>query len=328
MQKPIEIEITRGKFIESVHRVHCMIIESTGKINKCWGDEDLIFFPRSSIKPLQALLILESGCADHYQISDQEIAIACGSHNGESNHIQLVTDWLQKVGLNKKNLLCGAHPPLSLPTYHEMLAQKTPIESIHNTCSGKHTGMLSVAKFFQTSLDHYMDFDHPVQQRIKDILSDFMGSAFQASQYAIDGCSVPTWATSLKQLALAAACFGYPAKFDLPRQQACKRIHQAMIKHPYYVAGSNRIDTEIMEQCDQCIIKVGAEGVFWAALPNRQLGIALKAEDGSDRAAKAAIIRVLKYLNVIPKLYQSLDKYIPIIKNHNNMSVGITRVIL
>ncbi|MSO71517.1 MAG: asparaginase [Alphaproteobacteria bacterium] len=297
---PILVEELRGTLVELIHRGRAVVVDPSGGVSLSWGDPELPVYPRSSIKPLQAIPLIESGAADAFGLSDTEIALACASHGGETEHVAAVEAWLKRVGLSVNDLECGAHPPGD-PVAAEALARagKTPTAA-HNNCSGKHAAMLTTALHKGEKTRGYIARTHPVQQRILGLLEQLSGSDLGAAPTGIDGCGIPVFALGLGNLALAFARFADPVRLPERRAQAIARIGKAMLAAPFFVAGSGNICTELLTLCGgEVLPKTGAAGVFAAALPGVGLGVALKIEDGSCAAAEIVMLAILARLGII-----------------------------
>ena len=319
----VAILVRRGERVESWHRVSYAIVDAAGRRRQVAGDPDRPIFPRSAVKPLQALVLLESGAAERFAVSQPELALACASHGGEPFHVEAIRRWLARLGLDQTALECGAHPPLHAPAAERLAAAGRQPEPVHNNCSGKHTGMLAAALHLGAPLAGYTAADHPVQRRVVATLAEMAG-ADQLPAPAIDGCGLPTWPLSLGQLATALARLADPAGLAADRRAACRRVRAAMSAHPKLVAGSGRACTAIMTAAPEVIVKSGAEGVYGAALPELGVGIALKVEDGGGRAAPVALIALLEAVDALsPTQRTALDEVArPILRNHAGRVVG------
>jgi L-asparaginase II len=292
---PVAVLVRRGARVESQHRVAYAVADPDGRLVEAAGDVDREVFPRSAIKPLQALALVESGAADRFAVGERELALACASHSGEPEHVALVRSWLARLGLDSSALECAAHPPLHAPSAQRLAAAGRPPERVHNNCSGKHAGMITVARHLDAPIAGYSRADHPVQRLIADILRDMAGLAALPAP-AIDGCGVPTWPIPLGRLATALARFACPGGLPARRADACTRVRAAMLAHPHLVAGTERTCTEIMTVAPHVLVKTGAEGVYAACLPKARLGLVLKVEDGAGRAAPVALLALLRAL--------------------------------
>lgn len=295
---PVIAEVTRGGIIESRHTGAYAVMDGDGRLVATAGDIDRAIFPRSAIKAFQCLPVVESGAADHFGFTDEDIALACASHNGEAAHVRVAGGMLAKAGMSEANYECGAHWPYELSAQHDMLRREEGPRAIHNNCSGKHAGMLAFARHVAAPAEGYTRIDHPVQLAVAKAMSELCDIDIAAQPHGIDGCSVPTWAIPLRNLALGFARFGSGAGLSAPRAAACWRIIAAVRAHPFMVAGSNRFCTKLMEKVPRAFVKTGAEGVFCGAIPHAGLGLALKCDDGAHRASETAMAALLASLPV------------------------------
>jgi L-asparaginase II len=315
---PIEIDVWRGTLIESRHRVHGAVVDAHAGVVHGWGDINAPIYGRSAIKPLLALLLVESGAADRFNLTDREVALACASHNGEPGHVDTVLRWLATIGLSVDDLECGAQMP-GLESVHRaiILSGAAPTRA-HNNCSGKHTGFLSAAKHLGLPTRGYIQYDHPVQQRLLGILEQMAGCELGNVPRGVDGCGIPTIAFPIGNHAFAMAQLADPHHLPEARAAAAHRICAAMTAEPWYVAGTGRFCTKVMEVTGgAAAIKTGAEGVYMGAFPELGLGVCLKTADGTGRAAEVAMGAVMRLLGVIDeadeaKLHATLE---PAIKN-------------
>ena len=320
---PVAVVVRRGERVESEHRVAYAVADAAGRLLEAAGDVDRAVFPRSAIKPLQALALVESGAADRFAVSEQELALACASHSGEPEHVALVRAWLARLGLDALALECGAHPPLHAESAQRLAAEGRSPERVHNNCSGKHAGMITVARHLGAPIAGYRRADHPVQRLIADILCAMTGLA-ELPAPAIDGCGVPTWPIPLGRLAAALARFSDPDLLPATRADACGRLRAAMLAHPHLVAGTDRPCTEIVTMAPRILVKTGAEGVYAACLLEQRLGLALKVEDGAARAAPVALLALLEALGVLDgEAAAALAARLrPELRNHAGVVVG------
>jgi L-asparaginase II len=260
-------------------------------------------FPRSALKPIQALPLLETGAADAFQLSLAEIALACASHSGEPQHTVPVAAWLARIGCSVDDLACGPQRPTHAATALAMQARGEAWTPLHNNCSGKHAGFLSLARHLGAAVQGYERLEHPVQQAAQAALMEMAGLDMPPP-HGIDGCTVPAFALPLQAMARAMARFADPSGLPAYRAAACQRIVAAMIAHPELVAGTGRADTRLMAQSAKggrsIVVKTGAEGGYAAILPTLGLGVALKIDDGAARASEAVIAAVLVALGLLP----------------------------
>ncbi len=325
---PILVETTRGAMVESCHRGIAVVVDAAGKVVMSWGDVDTPVYPRSAIKPLQALPLIESGAADAYGLGDAEIALACASHGGEPIHVDTLTTWLNRAGLSVGNLECGAHPPSYRPAAQALRDAGTAPGAIHNNCSGKHAAMLCTARHLGEPTKDYVKFQHPVQQRLLGLLEMMCGVDLSTAPRGVDGCSIPTIAIPLGNIAVAMAKLADPSELAPARAEAAKRICRAMATAPHMVAGTGRFCTEVIEVTGgDAIVKTGAEGVFCGALPTLGLGIALKIHDGATRAAEVAMAAILQRLGILDQARSArlADRLKVPLRNCNGIHVGDIR---
>lgn len=317
---PLAVHLTRAGKTESTHRIHAAVMHGSGDIVAAYGDINRVIFPRSALKPLQTVALVESGAAASLHVSDVEIALACASHSGEELHTTAVGAWLSRLGFDDAQLGCGAHAPYADGC--------KPAATLANNCSGKHTGMLALAKFMDAPIDGYLDTDHPVQQIILSTISDLCGTPLAACDCGIDGCSAPNPAMPLSALARGFANFMRADRAGFRRGTACRQIYQAMVEHPVHVGGSkNRLDTVLMQAAQgQILSKTGAEGCYIAVIPAKDTVIALKAEDGATRAAQAALYALLDTHQLAStEVLAAIESLcLPTLKNWRGTEVGAT----
>ncbi len=296
---PILVELTRGPLVESFHRGAIAIADAHGELVFSLGDVQRPVYPRSSLKPIQALPMVESGAADAFGLSEEEIALACASHSGEPMHTERVAAWLKKIGCTEADLACGPHPVRFEPVWHEMIRKGEAPTRIHNNCSGKHTGFLTFAKHLGVATAGYEKHDHPVQQAIAKTLNELAGLSGDLP-WGVDGCAAPNYALPLGAFARAMAKLADPSALSAPRAAAAKRIVAAMMAHPELVSGTGRTCAVLMRAGrGRVAVKTGAEGFFTAIIPEWGWGIGLKIDDGATRAADTTIAALLSALGLL-----------------------------
>lgn len=293
MNNPVLVEVTRGGIVESSHHGSYAVCNGDGELVAQAGDVSAPVFPRSAIKAFQALAMVEAGVADAFGFSEAEIALACSSHNGEPAHVETARSMLSKAGVAEGAYECGPHWPTREEAGRDLASAGGEPGAVHNNCSGKHSGMLALAKHLGADLKGYTWPEHPVQQRIAAFLSELCNADVTAAPCGIDGCSVPTWALPLQSWALGFSRFASGKGLSAERQAAANRIIAAVKANPFMVAGTGRFCTEVMEAVPRVFIKTGAEGVFCGAIPHNGTGIALKCDDGASRAAEKLMARLL-----------------------------------
>jgi L-asparaginase II len=302
------VEVRRGAITESRHRGHLAAVDPDGNILAQLGSTGTVTFLRSSCKPHQAIPLVASGAADRFGFTEKEIAVACGSHSGEPIHTEAVSSMLRKIGLDQSALKCGTHEPFSTEVARQLRESGMQPNVLQNNCSGKHAGMLALARHLDASISDYDQPENPVQLLIGRTVAQFSSIKVEDISVGIDGCGVPVFGITVRAMAqMYARLVSPPANFDEKTREACRRIVDAMIRHPEMVGGTaERLDTELIRAAKgQLISKVGAEGVYTVAvLPSadwpRGFGLALKIEDGEDRRARpTVVIEALRQLGIL-----------------------------
>ncbi len=333
------IEVARGHEVESRHRGFIAAIDPAGSVIAQLGDIETRTHFRSAAKPFQALPIVTTGAADHFQFTAQELAVINGSHSGEPQHLATVQTILDKIGLPETALQCGAHMPFDDVTAKQLRATGQAPRVLHNNCSGKHAGMLALAKFLNHPIENYLDPEHPIQRLIRATLARFADVPYNEIGVAVDGCSAPVFITTIAAMARSYAQLAGAEHTDIAADtklaQAAQRVVNAFIEHPALIGGTrNRLDTDLMQVArGQLISKVGAEGVqLLGVLPCARyphgLGIALKLEDGDiKRARDPVVIETLRQLGVLDdeQLAQLAPYARATIYNHRKLAVGEVR---
>ncbi len=339
---PVLAEVRRGPIVESWHHGVIVICDPDGQIISSYGDAELRTSTRSTIKPIQALPLVTSGAADHYQLTPRELAVACASHEGEPIHTETAARMLRRVGLDESALRCGPQAPYSVETARQLERDGLPFNQLHNNCSGKHAGMLVTAVHRGLDIEDYVAPSHPVQREIMKMLAR-LGDLEETLPTAIDGCSAPTFAVPLRSLAVAAArlanaCSDQGAQVVLEAgvAAAARRLVNAMTAHPEMVGGTKgRFDTDLMRAArGKLFAKVGAEAVYSVGvLPSerfpRGLGLSFKMEDGSYRGLAPTVVETLRQIGVLDEAEANelITYYRPVIENRRGMLVGEVRAI-
>jgi L-asparaginase II len=330
------VEVWRGPIVESRHRGHLTAVDGGGETVAALGLPETVTYIRSSGKPFQAMPLIVSGAADRFGFTEQEIAIACGSHSGEPIHVETVRSMLKKIGLDESALKCGVHEPFSAEVARELTRNQESPNVLQNNCSGKHAGMLALALHLGAPTESYDDSSNPVQQAIAKTIAEFSDTPLDQIALGVDGCGVPVFGVSVRAMALMYARLVAPSEsLSTAIRNACKRIVKAMVDFPEMVGGTkDRLDTELIKAGrGRLISKIGAEGVYTVGVlpcpewPNG-LGLALKIEDGDDhRARPPAVIEALRQLNVLAaNELMALASYAPtVIKNRRGERVGEAR---
>ena len=323
----MHVELVRGGIVESRHRVHAAVVDGEGALVASAGEPDYVTFWRSAAKPFQALPLVLDGVVDRFGITREELALACASHSSEPGQVELVRGFLRRIGCTERDLLCGPHPPLSEAVAKDYQTRGVRLTAVYSNCSGKHTGMLALARHHGWPVEGYVRADHPVQRRCLAEVARWTGVPEQQVGVAVDGCGVACFALPLRNMAWAYARLGMRNAEVGVRNDAGDdpfRIREAMLRHPELIAGEGRPCTEIMRaHPGRVITKVGADGVYSALLVQEGLGVALKVEDGYGPASVLALVRILEELGVKPLPEHLREKPVT---NSRGEGVGALRV--
>ncbi len=325
-KNPTLVNVTRGGIIESSHNGRICVVDIQGNIQLAMGEVEKPIYPRSSVKILLALPMALSGAIEKYNLNAEELSVICSSHTGEERHTQVVKNILKKANLSENDLECGIHTPINKKQSYELVKQGIKPNQLHNNCSGKHAGMLLLAKMRNFDTAGYINPNHPVQQSIMGIFEMMYEYSLQDAPSDRDGCSVPTWAIPMTNLAFAFAKISDPFAV-LPNEtaKAITKLRDSVIQEPFMVGGTNRCCTKIMQVLKhKAFVKYGAEAVYMASLPEYGLGIAIKIDDGSTRAVEVALLRILDKIGVLSDKdkQQLADLYKQPIINCNGFTVG------
>jgi len=294
MANPVLAELFRNNWVENIHRGAFVVVDENGEVRFSAGDVDRPIFPRSAIKSMQALALFKSGAVEKFGLNDAQIAICCASHHGEPKHIETVSGLLTAIGCTQDDLECGAHAPSNREARNALFAAGKKPQNIHNNCSGKHAGMLAVAKAIGVPVAGYSERNHMAQFLVRQSIEELSGVSLSSQKCAIDGCSVPTWAAPLKSFANGFARMATGKNLDQKTKQATNQIFDAITANPFLVGGSGVFDTEVMEHFGtRLVCKIGAEGVFCGAIRDLGLGFAVKCDDGNMDAAKVMVAKML-----------------------------------
>lgn len=326
---PILVEVYRGGELESFHRGVICVVNKDGDTIYSAGNTEQICYPRSALKFFQVLPLLESGAAEHFGFTLEEIALMCGSHNGEPEHVRVAESILKKAGLDKSHLRCGPQLPTLKKDIQELYRNGQSPEQIHNNCSGKHAGFLAMSRFLGADLESYNSPEHPLQQAIIEVVEEMYEYPFSKMKIGLDGCSAPIFSIPVVNQAIGYKNLANPAKFSAKRQKACAAVIEAITRYPFMVAGTQRYCTDMMALCgDRIIGKTGAEGVYCMAFLKEQIGVAIKIDDG----------KMLPQYNVAQKLIEATgiftaEQLAPLhhyaeeeLKNYNKLTTGVIKV--
>lgn len=321
----IVVRSWRGDVIEGVFRAHIAVVDTEGRLLYSVGDPSHFTYWRSSSKPFQALPLIESGAADEYRFSEEEIAVTCASHSGEDFHTDAVGAILKKAGLSEDDLQCGAHE-VDRSLHRRSLPADQPPRRIHSNCSGKHSGMLTTSRKMGWPTAEYRDPEHPLQKLNRQNLADLSGYAAENIRIGIDGCGVPVFAMPIRHMAQTFSKLARPDGEADDRAKALSRLRDAMMAYPHMIAGTRRFDSDLMREAGGSIVcKGGAAALHCLGLPEQGIGIAIKIEDMDAGVIPAVTMAVLGQLEGLTEAAASnLARYAGFspIKNTRDEDVG------
>ena len=316
--------VTRNGHIESEHFGQVVLCRADGQIERAFGDPDIATFMRSSAKPFQAVTVLQTGAAEKFGWTEEEIALVCASHHAEPDHLAAVRSILKKGGLTEDDLMCGPHPPIHVPSRDALIRAGEPPQRIHNNCSGKHAGMLSACRAAGWDTKTYLNPDHPLQQANQKTVLRFAGLEDEKIPIGTDGCGVPTFYLPIREMAVMYARLANEAKDDATLHEPAARISHALRAHPRMVSGTDQFTAVFGKHVGlRAFSKGGAEGVIGIGIPELGMGMAIKSSDGSSRGLAIVVCRILSEL--LPDLdWDAIRAAVnPPIKNTRGESVGV-----
>ncbi len=323
------VHVYRGNSIESIHRGDIVAVDRQGHVVLKYGNENKRTFWRSSAKPFQAIPMVEAGGIESFGFTTKELALMTSSHGGEEKHVMVLESILKKVGKNLTDLDCGEAKPMYGKAYKKLLMANRPYTAANNPCSGKHSCMLATGVLKKIDLKNYIDRNHPIQKLMLETISEVTELEPSDIDIAIDGCGVPVFGLPIYNMAKAYMKLSYTDAKD-KRSQALGKIASAMVKEPYYVAGTSRLDTILMEETEGKILaKLGAESVYCVTIMNEGVGVAMKTEDGNNRALSQAIPDLLiKHDFITNTEYERIKERLNLlIKNHRQEVVGYMKTV-
>lgn len=326
-------EVWRGERVESAHVGGVVVADAQGNVVASAGAPEHFAYYRSSAKPFQAVPLIESGAADAFGLTDRELALCCASHAAEPHHQAEVLEMLRKIGLDERALQCGAPLPSDRAEAARVTLDPSARSPLQCDCSGKHAGMLATCRHLGEPIEDYLSLEHPAQQRILAVMADALDVPAEEIAIATDGCSLPTFGSTMRSFARSWAVLADPSKATGPvtkHAEALSRLRDAMIAAPENVAGEGKLVTDLMRAGQGAIVaKSGAEGLLCLGLPERGLGIAIRVWDGSFRAHPMLALSVLRQLDALTPAVETaiMTAYPPVIRNHNGWAVGEMRVV-
>lgn len=281
MSNPILVEVRRGEVLESFHRGVVCVVDQDDRIVYSLGDVEQVCYPRSALKFFQQIPLLTSGAVEHFGFTEKEVALFCGSHNGEPEHVETARSILSKIGLDESYLQCGPQLPTLREDQHNLIRANQQPGRIHNNCSGKHAGFLAYCVYRNWPLSDYISHSHPLHQEILDVISDFHRYPKEKIRHGVDGCSAPIFSFPVYNQAIAYKNLMHPGSFSGAVQKACRTMVDAIVHYPDMIAGSKRYCTDLMrESKGQLIGKTGADGVYSLGIKDPAYGISIKVDDG------------------------------------------------
>ena len=299
MKKNI-INFSRSNLIESSHKIKILVVDLKGKILLSSGNNNDLIYPRSSIKIFQAIPFIRSQAVKYYKLNSKQIALASSSHRGESYHIKELQSWIKKIKINKYNLKCGIHNPLNLRASEKLFRENKKSNQLHNNCAGKHLAMITSCKMNKYNIHEYLDFHHPHQKEIRKIFEKFSNKKITKKNYGVDGCSAPQYSFKILDIAnmLINLIKSYNQKFDYSDE--VKQIIKSVISNPYYIGGTDSLDSRIMTISNKNIFcKGGAEGVLLFADLKKGISGVIKVVDGNERAIPAVTYNIFKKFKIM-----------------------------
>jgi L-asparaginase II len=294
----LDVAVSRGRGTESEHRVHAAVVGEGDELLGAARDGNAFTFWRSCAKPFQVIPFLASGGFDELGWDEAQLAVSCASHGGEPEHVALVERMLHDIGLEEGDLACGPHEPSSQRGAKILRESGGRPSRLHNNCSGKHTAMMAMARHKGWPTQGYEGQDHPVQRHILHEIALWTDVPCNKIVQAVDGCGVVVFGMTLERMARAYSRFAVAAARG---EEFPRRVVDAMSNHAFLVGGTDRFDSALISETDGRVVsKVGAEGVHCALLTERGIGVAVKVEDGAQRAQVPALLRLLQELDALP----------------------------
>ncbi len=319
--------LTRSGFIESMHAGFICVTDSNRKVIFSIGDPETKVFMRSAAKPLQALPLVQSGALEKFKITQMELAAICASHSGQEFHLQAVSSILDKIGLSEENLGCGVANPYNDETLNNLIRNGVKPSQLYNTCSGTHAGMLALCRFYGYPVEDYVKPEHPVQKLIHDVISELLECEPCNLETGMDGCDIPTFILTMKQGAYLYSLLSQGSAGNSRYMDSLEIIKDAMTSYPSIISGHAEFCTDlILKSGGKAIGKIGAEGMYCIAAPEKKIGICIKISDGRERATYPVTLHILRQFDILDdEAFNSLSIWAyPPLKNHKGHLVGYT----
>ncbi len=320
------VEAIRSGIVESIHTGNIAVVNSNGQLIYSYGCPKQICYFRSSGKPFILLSHLTKKINQAFGFTLQELAIMASSHNGSAKHVEILGNIAEKLGVKEGELTCGVREPYGLREKFELYGSGKVPGQFHNNCSGKHLGNIAECKAVGLSWDNVNDISHPVQKDILKVIAEFSSYPEELIHIGVDGCGVPVFGVPLSNMALAYARLFNIRFMDGKYKDEQRILYEAITMYPDMIAGDDRLDTELIRLTKgDHFGKMGADGVFCVSIQSRELGIAIKIQDGSVRAVDPVIVEVFKQIQSLSA--ENLEKlnrfhYVPV-KTWQGQTVGI-----
>lgn len=326
---PLYVWYTRGDAIESEHQAAVAVVDGGGRLVAAAGDPNRFAYFRSSAKPFQAIPLVESGAADAFGFTEAELAFCCSSHHAQAYQQEAVVAMLEKIGASTDLLQCGAAPPLDAAELGRVSLGLDAPSPLQNCCSGKHTGMLATCLHLGYPTDSYLSPEHPLQVQIRTIVAEAMQVDADSIALAADGCSLPTFGAKVSDFARSYVALAAPGKSASKSvrayESAIVRLRNAMARNPENISGKGELDCELMRLANgKVVAKLGAEGLLCVAVPEREIGFAIRMYDGTYRGLNLLAVSVLDQLNLVePDAIEAMrSKLVQPVTNANGWTVG------
>ena len=321
------VVLTRSHIIESIHKGYISVVDVKGNQIYHTDKNDVKVYMRSSAKPIQAVAFASSGAMEAFDITPHELAIICSSHSGEAFHRNAVHSILKKIGLSEKHLQCGVANPYNANSLKGLIKKGERPSPLYNCCSGKHAAMLALCKYYGYSIEDYTELEHPVQQLVIKTISEILNFSQTDISIGVDGCGIPTIALPISQIARLYSHLAAGRNGDSKYSETLEKIAQAMKSNPLMINGDKEFCSDLIA-CSRgkALGKVGAEGVYCIAVPEKQIGICIKISDGNERAVYPVASHLLNQLGILDdEMLQQLTKWVePPLKNHKGKLIGHT----